>query len=848
MADFIPPIVVDIISRSAGFAEGVEKAKADMADLSAAATDSAAATGAAMDDAKDRVHDATEGTKSDFASFAADVANSGAVGSGVFDDFAADVHNKAAVAGGAMEDAGKDAEKSGGHFKRFASAAGSAFSDLGGSIGGLKTKLGGVGEAVQEAGGSMSSLEKGGLAAVAVGLAAAGYEGVKMGSQFQQAMTQLVTGAGESEKNIAAVGNGVLAMAAKVGQTPAELAKGLYLIESAGYHGAAGLTVLKSAAEGAATGNAQMSDVANVLTTAMHDYAIPAGRANAVTSALIETVALGKTHLGDLSTAMASVMPVASSMGVSFQNVTGAMSTMTLAGMKARRAGTDLAFLLRSFGDPGAAAQKAMDSVGIKAQGLKDIMSKQGLGAALAYVQDMIGKKLPAGSVAATQAFSAITGGATGYSTALMLTGKNAATFNENSKSIGKVLDGSARSVQGFSKAQKDLAFQWDQFKAMMDAIITKLGMHLIPLLEKGAHDVLPALKVGVAVVVEVFKDLDAAWKFLGPFHDAILAVAGAFTILTIASMPIVATIAAAVWPFLAVIAAIVAVVEVVKHFGIVEAIFKDVWGAVESIVTGAVHAVASVISSVLGAVVGFIEGIWHDIEHGVTAAWDWIKSAVGSAVDAVGNLIGSIAGTIADAVSGVFNAAVSFGGKILSGIINGIGAIAGDVGNLIAGVASTVWNAATSVFTAALHFGEKLVEGIGHALIALPKVVLHAIESIPIIGKAIKIALEVGHSLVGKALGVVGLAEGAVVAKPTLALIGEGSEPEAVLPLSQLRQLLAGHQGDFYPARQGAGTQQKAGGLTIENLNINGRSRTDAQIVNDMWLRLRPYLTAPAY
>jgi len=47
MADFIPPIVVDIISNSAGFGKGVDKAKADMADLSTAASGAAGDTEAA---------------------------------------------------------------------------------------------------------------------------------------------------------------------------------------------------------------------------------------------------------------------------------------------------------------------------------------------------------------------------------------------------------------------------------------------------------------------------------------------------------------------------------------------------------------------------------------------------------------------------------------------------------------------------------------------------------------------------------------------------------------------------------------------------------------------------------
>ena len=41
-----------------------------------------------------------------------------------------------------------------------------------------------------------------------------------------------------------------------------------------------------------------------------------------------------------------------------------------------------------------------------------------------------------------------------------------------------------------------------------------------------------------------------------------------------------------------------------------------------------------------------------------------------------------------------------------------------------------------------------------------------------------------------------VGLAEGGIVTKPTTALIGEGGEPEAVIPLSKLDEVTGGNNG----------------------------------------------------
>jgi hypothetical protein len=115
----------------------------------------------------------------------------------------------------------------------------------------------------------MQNMAKVGLFAIGAAAIGVGTSSVKMAGDFQESMTQLVTGAGESKANIKMVGDGILQMAGQVGQSTTLLAQGMYMIESAGYHGAAGLSVLKAAAEGARVGNADLGTTANALTTVM---------------------------------------------------------------------------------------------------------------------------------------------------------------------------------------------------------------------------------------------------------------------------------------------------------------------------------------------------------------------------------------------------------------------------------------------------------------------------------------------------------------------------------------------------------------------------------------------------
>jgi TP901 family phage tail tape measure protein len=208
-------------------------------------------------------------------------------------------------------------------------------------------------------------------------------------------MTQLVTGAGESEKNIGMVSDGILSLAVQTGSTTKDLAAGMYMIESAGYHGAKGLDVLKAAAEGAKVGNASLADVANGVTTAMTDYAKSGLTASQATNDLIATVAAGKTHMGDLANSLANILPTASAAGIGLNDVMGAMATMTSEGVPAAQAATYLRQTILGLIAPSAGTVKALQSVGLSSSEVATEM-KRSLPDALAMITEAVGKKFPA--------------------------------------------------------------------------------------------------------------------------------------------------------------------------------------------------------------------------------------------------------------------------------------------------------------------------------------------------------------------------------------------------------------------------------------------------------------------
>lgn len=323
--------------------------------------------------------------------------------------------------------------------------------------------------------------------AIIGGAALVGKETISMAGDFQEGMTQLVTGAGVPEEAIGKISDGIMKLAPQMGQTTSQLTSGMYMIASAGYKGSDGLDVLKASAEGAKVGNADLGTVANALTSALNDYHMPATSAADVTSKLVATVANGKMHMQDLADAFKNAGPTAAALGINMNDLLGGIATMTSQGIDAADATTYMRFGMMALANPSAKAQAAMEGVGLSAKQVGDDLKSKGLSGTLNEITDAIGKKFPAGSAEYNAALADIVGGTRGMQMALTLTGQNAQTYAANIKAIGATTTETDGSVQGWNKTTEDTNFKLAQAKEMIETAGIKLGTVLLPYVSKAA-------------------------------------------------------------------------------------------------------------------------------------------------------------------------------------------------------------------------------------------------------------------------------------------------------------------------------------------------------------------------
>lgn len=351
----------------------------------------------------------------------------------------------------------------------------------------------GLGRAADAAGAQFGRLALIGAGVLVAGLIAIGVKSTEMAANFQQGVNRLRTGAGDMQDSFASLSSGILGVSVSTGVMTDKLLPAMYLILSSGQRGAQAYDTLAVAARGAVIEQANVADVANVVSGLMTNYGTKVFGATQYMNGLIYAVAHGKITLQDLATAMGPIDPIAQHLGISMADVAAAMTTQTNAMIPAARAATGLRFMMSALENPTAKANDAMKNLGLSSVDVANEM-KVSLPGALQMIVDAALKVGPEGSVPFNRAVGDMVGGIRGLSAFLALTGTHMADFVANSAGISAVMRSGATDVNGWAIAQQNLNVQMDRVKAAGAALAISFGALLIPMLTNLLSAVVPVI------------------------------------------------------------------------------------------------------------------------------------------------------------------------------------------------------------------------------------------------------------------------------------------------------------------------------------------------------------------
>ncbi|MCB5277872.1 MAG: phage tail tape measure protein, partial [Candidatus Cloacimonetes bacterium] len=197
------------------------------------------------------------------------------------------------------------------------------------SIDGAEAELGGLSNSVKK---NSASIKKAGIVATAAGGAIVGAFALstKASMDFETSMSEVYTLLpGMSADAMAEMSQDVRDFSSEVGVTTDKVVPALYQAISAGVpkdNVFDFLTVANMAAIGGVT---DLETAVDGITSVINAYGTDVISAAEASDLMFTAVKLGKTTFEELSASLFQVIPMASSLGVEFGDVTAALSTMT---------------------------------------------------------------------------------------------------------------------------------------------------------------------------------------------------------------------------------------------------------------------------------------------------------------------------------------------------------------------------------------------------------------------------------------------------------------------------------------------------------------------------------------
>lgn len=297
-----------------------------------------------------------------------------------------------------------------------------------------------------------------------------------------------------SDQQLSQLSDSVIAIAKdpRISQAPDVLAAGLYNIYSSGFAGADGLTILQKAAFAATAGLTTTDTAAQVGTATLNAYGMQADQTGRVFDVLFQTVNDGVITFDQLANNMGNTLPVAASLGISIEELGAAYAQMTLKGVGASQAETQIASLMRSALNPTDALTQAVQSYGyesaealIRTEGLTGFLKllRQASGGSQTELMNLLGTQ---------EAMNAAT----------ILGANNVGDYVTELDRMKHASDGVGATQAALARQMKSASYQFGQIKKNAQILATTLFRFVEPALAQIARSFAKALLVATSFVL----------------------------------------------------------------------------------------------------------------------------------------------------------------------------------------------------------------------------------------------------------------------------------------------------------------------------------------------------------
>lgn len=624
---------------------------------------------------------------------------------------------------------------------------------------------------------SAGKVVAGAAVAAATAVGTLGVAAVKAAAKYETQLANVSTLLTGTEAEIAArtaeIGNEILDVSNRTGVATENLTDGMYQVISAFGDSADAAKILETAAKSAAAGNATTTDSVNLLSAVTKGYGDTSAEAVQKAADLsFATVRLGQTSFPELAASMGKVIPLASTLGVEQEQLFGAMATLTGVTGSTAEVVTQLKATMQGFLSPSKNMTAALESLGYESG--QALLESEGLQGALEALKGAVNND--------ELAFAGLFSSVEAQTAVLAMAGNQ----SENLASkTAEMYEATGAANAAFEKQTDTLAYDIQMIKNLGANFLTQLGTNILPYVRELAEAALPLVttaleRAGDYVTGTIIPAAKTAVGWVKENKDMILTLAKAAGV-AVATFKTLQTAGRAVSAFKSLNTIFSAGVKNGGAFGTVIKLL----GGKFTVIIAVVAAAAAAFMVLWNRSEKFrtaVMGIWQQVQP--------LLQAMGNMVTMVGTALAPVLSNLANTVlAGLETAFVALSPYIQS-VIGILTNLIEFVTNVFSGNWSAAWQNIVNIFGNVFGMIVNLAKVPINAVISAINWVLSKINSISVT------IPDWVPGVGGKTLGfniptIPALAAGGVATAPTLAMIGEGGEPEAVLPLSKLAALL---------------------------------------------------------
>ena len=541
----------------------------------------------------------------------------------------------------------------------------------------LERGLGDAQRSVMSASKSMRSLGKTLTTHVSLPLAAAGGAALKFATDFNAGMANVASLGEEAAAKIEQWKPMVQDVAIQVGKSTSDMTGGLYQVVSAFGATDDAIRILEINAKAAAAGLATTTDAINLTSAVTKAYGDTSAEAvQHVSDLALKTVQMGQTTFPELAASIGRVTPLASSLGMSMEELFAVMATGTGVTGSAAEVSTQLRGILQSLMAPTDSMAQLIQNLGYESgQAMLQELGLQGTLQAVMKAAQESGEPL-----------QKYIGSIEGQTLALALAGPQAETFTQKLQAMQSAAGATEQAFLAQTQGVNQAGFAMAQLKTRLEVVAQRVGDALIPAFLQLLNASEPLI-AGIERAANAFSNMDARTQTVIATIGAFVAAIGPALVVVGMIAPAISTGVGAISTFISIlgtagsavaafggtllaflgpVGVIIAVVAALylawrTNFLGIRDITEQVWSWVQAFISNAMGAIGEVIFNALVSIVESVTGNHEYAVQVVTQAWENVQAVTETVWNAISTFISTISSVIQMTIETIWNAISPF-------------------------------------------------------------------------------------------------------------------------------------------------------------------------------------------